>query len=410
MVRDFNVNEYLAWAIHQKTPYSGIGTVKLRGILDVARLKFALNKAYLEEPISKLWVDRKEPVYGLLKEHPEMPIEFIDKIDRDNFIDVINFQLALPFTEDKNFLIRSIIAQSNTEFYLIVIVNHIVCDGISISAFLKKVLELYHEGTRIMSDSTPIHKLPNHLNLYPRHNYSNFTNKLKINNNTSVAFTVFQENFIIKLIQVTKKYKVTVQSFFAAVILKILIKFPPLQHSEGTKVIFPINLRVQEPENKSLSYSAVYYGLVLNNINSKSVWELAVSIDQMSKEEVASEAYIAKYQKLNTELSQGVLDDNLSIFKEDIPSIFVSNLGKLDIRKHYSDFTVESVHFFTSLYEGNADKVNKKKQGSMGFIFSTLGSDTFVDMMYTTPVISGKEARSILHSFKKYMFELCSQN
>jgi NRPS condensation-like uncharacterized protein len=133
--RNLNELEYMNWTLGQ--PYNISMAITIRGSVDKARLRNALNKVQVRHPLlrAQVLVEEKSQPYFIWPDSIDtIPLEIITRESPEQKKGVVEREFITPFetgTECLNPLIRTKLLYSESESDLIVTMLHIICDGFS---------------------------------------------------------------------------------------------------------------------------------------------------------------------------------------------------------------------------------------------------------------------------------------
>ncbi|TFG15079.1 MAG: hypothetical protein EU531_08675 [Promethearchaeota archaeon] len=143
--RKLNEIEYLLLTFGQPNNISMCITIK--GELDLEKLRNALDLAQEKHPMLKAQIYfEDEEQFLIWGDINSIPLDVIPRKKKELYREIIEQEFITPFDMGinyKNPLIRVKVLQSETVFDLIITIQHVIADGISMAFLFRDILEFY---------------------------------------------------------------------------------------------------------------------------------------------------------------------------------------------------------------------------------------------------------------------------
>ncbi|MHA2295624.1 MAG: condensation domain-containing protein [Candidatus Hodarchaeales archaeon] len=156
-----------------RVPYATVTIVaRIKGDISEKMLKDAVSKVQQRHRNLRIRIeeDDNHVLWFTSEGVKEIPVEIVDRKSDDQWIEVYQEACKVPFEFDDRPAIRFVLVQSPTASELVILCNHTICDGMSLS-FLARDL-MVHLGNpdrevEVLPDPTPIDmdNLPEDLSL-----------------------------------------------------------------------------------------------------------------------------------------------------------------------------------------------------------------------------------------------------
>jgi hypothetical protein len=146
----------------QMHPYSAIHVVRLRGALDLNRLRATINTTLENRGLTQLDLNRRRFTYQYEPGPAECELRALacDGLPMRGMVQEIERQLNLPFDHERSFRpFRFVVVPAGDSFLLGLIYFHPVADAESVVFLLQDIVTTYFRGGAAA--------FPNSLNLYP---------------------------------------------------------------------------------------------------------------------------------------------------------------------------------------------------------------------------------------------------
>jgi len=142
--RKLNEIEYLNWALGQ--PYNISMSTTVRGTLQEAILRKALDKIQQKHPLlqAQLMLDEHQHPYLIWGKIDKIPLEIKLKSEEDEYKKIIEKEFVTPFETGLDCsipLIRVKLLLSKQKFDLIITMQHVIADGMSMVFLFKDIIE-----------------------------------------------------------------------------------------------------------------------------------------------------------------------------------------------------------------------------------------------------------------------------
>ena len=142
--RRLNEIEYINWTLGQ--PYNISMSTTVRGNLHEGMLRNALDKIQQKHPLlqAQLLVDTNEHPYLIWGKVGKIPMEIIPRTGEKQYETIIENEFITPFETGSNCplpLIRVKVLLSDTVFDLIITMQHVIADGMSMVFLFKDIID-----------------------------------------------------------------------------------------------------------------------------------------------------------------------------------------------------------------------------------------------------------------------------
>lgn len=199
--RKLNEIEYLNWLIGQ--PYNMSMAITIRGNLQQKIMRIALNKLQQKHPLlqAQLYVNENEEPYFFWGNIGEIPIEFIPRSSDELYKKIVEEEFITPFEVGKDCsipLIRVKILFSEDLFDLIITMQHVIADGMSMVFLFMDILSLIIEPQKKIEPLGVVKTIENILPI-------SFQKKIP-KNNRKFKITFWFIKRIIKIYRFKKKF------------------------------------------------------------------------------------------------------------------------------------------------------------------------------------------------------------
>jgi NRPS condensation-like uncharacterized protein len=340
-------------------------TIKIRGAFTEAALRNALARVQYKHPLLTVGVQEDSkgmPWFVTLSPLPEIPVRIIERASEEDWMRESERECAQRFDMQNGPLLRMVWLRSGVVSDLILVCHHCICDGASIVTLFREILTLidqpnlaigHYDTFNTVADLVPEFILADKKNqrrgkiiafflrlflfFVPAKKQirwgKDYTLRWKLDKDATAA-----------LIRRCKEERTTVH---AALCTAFLCGFRHVKGDKARNQVFcPVNLRRYIPEIKE----DMLFGFATST---------TLSLDKDPKLDFTTQA-----KKLNERLSDKLA--NLKVYEEIMLNEYYhpvvkklsqylstakgnndltfSNMGRLDIPKHYQSFEVETVH------------------------------------------------------------------
>ncbi|MFX0139532.1 MAG: condensation domain-containing protein [Candidatus Hodarchaeota archaeon] len=376
--RRLNEIEYINWTLGQ--PYNISMSTTVRGNLHEGILRSALDKIQQKHPLlqAQLLIDANEKPYLIWGKVGKIPMEIIPRTGEEQYEKIIENEFITPFETGNNCplpLIRVKVLLSDTVFDLIITMQHIIADGMSMVFLFKDIIDFMtkpgkkvksQEVVKIIEDVLPpyyrktIPKTPKKFNRaiwFMKRIVKIYRLKDRLKKGSPTQKTLIFKDFKTKkfktlawilnedqsqtLIRKCKENNVTIHSALCTLFLS---DFPVINN--------PVNLRKRLAYNVGQSVGCFAGGLVIKKKYKKrqDFWENARNYHKKLTKGLKDENLFKIFKMISRAVPLISLQESASIYLELVSKsqpFGVTNLGSLDrfnILLRSNEFTVEHIY------------------------------------------------------------------
>ena len=376
--RRLNELEYLNWTLGQ--PYNISMSITVRGKLHEGMLRNALDKIQQKHPLlqAQLLVDTNKHPYLIWGKVGKIPMEIIPRTGEEQYEKIIENEFITPFETGNNCslpLIRVKILLSDAKFDLIITMQHVIADGMSMVFLFKDIIDFMtkpekkvkpQEVVKIIEDVLPpyyqktIPKTPKKFNRaiwFMKRIVKIYRFKERLKKDSPTQKSLIFEDFKNKefktlawiltedqsqaLIRKCKENNVTIQSALCTLFLS---DFPIINN--------PVNLRKRLAYNVGQSVGCFAGGLVIKKKYNKrqDFWKNARKYRKRLTKGLRDKNLFKIFKMISRAVPLKSLQESGSIYLELVSKsqpFGVTNLGSLDkfnILLRSNKFTVEHIY------------------------------------------------------------------
>jgi hypothetical protein len=357
--RKLNEIEYLNWLVGQ--PYNISMAVTISGKLQKEQIRNALNKLQEKHPLlqAQLYVDEDEVPYFIWNNIGKIPVDFITRTSEELYKKIVEEEFTTSFEIGEECtlpLIRVKILSSENLSDLIITMQHVIADGMSMVFLFMDILSFIIEPKRRVKPLDVVKTLENVLpknyqKKIPKtqrkfkRNYwflrriikiYRFKNKFVKKRQKNLIFNNFKNKHLITrawsltkdqsegIIKKSKEHKITVHSTICTMFLS---DFPIINN--------PVNLRNRLAYDVGRSIGCYAGGLVINKKynNKKSFWQNAQDYHKKLKKGLRDKSVFSIFKLFSRSVKRKSFEKFTPIFLELASRnqpFGVTNLGSLD--------------------------------------------------------------------------------
>ncbi|MFW9879705.1 MAG: condensation domain-containing protein [Candidatus Thorarchaeota archaeon] len=359
--RKLNEIEYLNWLVGQ--PYNMSMAITIRGNLLQKIMRIALNKIQEKHPLlqAQIYVDENEVPYFFWGNISEIPLEFIPRTSDELYKKIVEEEFLTPFEMGKDYslpLIRVKILFSEDLFDLIITMQHVIADGMSMVFLFMDILSLIIEPQKKIEPLSVVRTIENILPIsfqkkIPKNNRKfkltfwfikriikvyQFKNKFsrKKDKQKNLIFTDFENKHLItnawtltkgqsdELIKKAKENNITVHS---AICTMFLSDFPIINN--------PVDLRKRLAYDVGRSIGCYAGGLVIKKKYNtrRSFWVNARNYHKKLKKGLRDKNTFSIFKKVSRSVKRAAFNEISPMFLElasKSKPFGITNLGSLD--------------------------------------------------------------------------------
>ncbi|GAA0548621.1 condensation domain-containing protein [Chitinophaga japonensis] len=392
-------------------------TVKIRGVVNEAALRNALAKVQAKHPLLTVGVkqdSRGTPWFVSPSPVPEVPLRIVERSSEEDWMRESEKECAQPFDMQQGPLLRMVWIRSGVVSDLVLVCHHCICDGASIVTLFREILLLLdqpglaigqYESFSSIADLVPDAILSDKklqrkgrviaalLRLFlffvPGKKQirwgKDYTLRWKLDKAATAA-----------LVRRCKEERTTVH---AALCTAFLWAFRQVKGAKAKNQVFcPVNLR-----------------RYITEIKDDMLFGFATSIT-LSLDKAPGLDFSAQTRKVNDRLSEKL--ENLKVYEELMLNEYYhpvvkklsqymstargnndltfSNMGRLDIPRHYHSFEVETIHNPVLIF---------KSANPNGIIASTFDDQLNFSFLSNDAYLAYEEAEAIKNKAMELLME-----
>ncbi|EKF86700.1 condensation domain-containing protein [Methanobacterium formicicum] len=125
------------------TPYSNVSLItRINGDISPEKLRLAINTACKMHPLlgAKIVFDEDNNAWFSSDNVPQPPFKIIQRVSNIQWFDKFQHEITIPFDLEKGPMIRFMLIHSEKVSELVIICNHCICDGMSLTYLVRDVL------------------------------------------------------------------------------------------------------------------------------------------------------------------------------------------------------------------------------------------------------------------------------
>lgn len=343
------------------TPLNCVFTAKILGEFEEPNLRIALDKIQRKHPLLRMNIEQinKTPHFVLNENIDKIPIREVDFHSDQDWLRESKTEWYKLFNQHHKPLARLVWIKGHQESNLILVLPHCICDGSTIVNLMQELLtlidnpshELYpYPSFSSVNELLPDHYVPDHY--LKRKTFAALgrlfflfkqTSEKRLNqNNYAINWKLDKEETIFFI----KKCKAENTSVHAAICAIFIAVFKVLKNDKAHgKVICPVDIRRFIPEIKADTMFAFAPIAELKvRKNDGDVWEnarmLKADLDKkVSEMNVSHLLHVSEsFHPLANKMIGFLRSTNGS------HDITLSNMGLLNIKQDYKNFSVETIY------------------------------------------------------------------
>lgn len=344
------------------TPVNCVMTARLRGNIVAENIEPALEQIQRKHPHLRARVIEEDgQPYFLFSECPaKIPLRVVERHSDEDWRSITGVEWKTPFNMVHGPLVRVVWIKSDGVSELMLIGHHCVCDGASLIAIFREILELIDRPDLKLTPYRPLQSLQD---LIPQE----VTSDLKLRAMIALKAGLFRafaltvkpvktnpagDHYLIywradkkQSLALTQRCKLEGTTPYAALCVAFLLAFRQVNGARfKNKVMCPVNIRrfIPSIEPDMMFNYAPTVPLSLSGDSQEEFWSLARKLKQsMSKKVERLNAYEHLMAAEHLHSSTFKLISLLRKSKGSYDFAF-SNVGRIDIAENYKSFKVES--------------------------------------------------------------------
>jgi NRPS condensation-like uncharacterized protein len=345
-----------------RTPVNCVITAKLLGTIAADNLEAALEKIQAKHPLLRASVteEYRQPYFVFSSNPSKIPVRLVERHSDDDWRNVTALEWKTPFNMADGPLIRIVWIKSAVVSELMLVGHHCICDGASLIAIFREILQLIDQPDVQLSPYPPVQSLQD---LVPQKVWSNWKMGALVKGKAALfrlfALTVKTvkktppgEHYLIywradakESAALTRRCKTEGTTPYAAMCVAFLLAFRGANGSNfKNKMMCPVNIRrfIKNIEVDMMFNYAPTIPLALSTNPQEEFWSMARRLKQSMSEKIDQlNAYehLMAAEQLHTSIPKLI-----SLLRQSKGSydFAFSNVGRLDIPENYKAFQVES--------------------------------------------------------------------
>jgi NRPS condensation-like uncharacterized protein len=344
-----------------QTPVNCLMTARIHGDIAAARLESALEKVQGKHPLLRACVVEEggEPYFKFSERTPKIPVRIIERCSDEDWRDITALEWKTPFNMKIGPMIRLVWIKSAHVSELILVGHHCICDGGSLVAIFREILQLIdHPDTQL----TPYPPFQSLQDLVPREVSSNlkmaflvkskallFRLFLSTVKNVKIApagepYLIYWRADVKESAELARRCKAENTTPYAALCVAFLLGFRQVCCAKfKNKMMCPVNIRrfIRNIGADMMFNYAPAIPLALSRDPQEEFWGLARKLKQSIAEKI--DRLNAYEHLLAGEQLHPSLQKLISLLRQSKGSydFAFSNVGRIDIPENYGTFQLE---------------------------------------------------------------------
>jgi NRPS condensation-like uncharacterized protein len=392
-------------------------TVKMRGTITMKNLRLALAKVQARHPALTAGVvedDQGRPWFVSPAQPPEIPLRIAERLSDEHWLQESEIECSIPFDMRNGPLLRIVWLHSPAVSDLMLVCHHCICDGASIVTLCREILSVLDHPETVL---TPYNSFNSIQDLVPQ----------QVLQDKGIRFKARLVSFLLRMIlrftasrreipwgrsytvrwrvskeatsALTQRCKEEAVTMHATLCVAFLSAFRYIKGNKaGNKVFCPVNIRryISAIQEDMLLGFATSTTLSMDANPELSFFE---KVKKLNADLAKKLAGMNVYAKLTTCEYQHALAKKLEQYfsnargKHDLT---FSNMGCLDIPKHFDSFEVEAVHNPILIF---------KSANPNGILASTFDGQLSFSLFSNDSYLDHEEAAAIRDSAMELLFE-----
>ena len=352
-----------------KTPFNIVFVVKIAGTISYGNLRNALNKVQAKHPLLRSGIksdDSKIPYFFLNEKVPDIPIRIMERKSDNDWIIASKAAWANVFDTKNGPLMSTSWVRSHDTSELLISLHHCMCDGGALLLIVREVLALLddpekeigqHDAYTTITDIVPASILKSPKNLLRAMIISGV---VRLALTAAAAFTKpkvlpdREQDYLINwkfnraesaaLFKACSAQSVSVNTFLCVAFLDA---FKEIRGAAAhNKITCPVDIRkfVENIDKDTIFSFGLVLALSADKDPATSFWKRARLLQETVTKKMAAMnpyGFLMTLEKMHPAVH--VMRKVLTYGKVENDLMF-SNLGRLDIRKHFKSFEIEAVY------------------------------------------------------------------
>lgn len=345
-----------------RTPVNCIMTARIRGHFAAENLQSALEKVQAKHPLLRASVveEERQPYFAFSANARKIPVRVIERRSDEDWRDVTALEWKTPFDMNTGPMVRVVWIKSADVSELMLVGHHCICDGASLVAVFREILQLINQPDMQLTPYPPFLSLAD---LVPQQISSNLKRALLVKGKV-VLFRLFA--LTIKTVEkapagqpyliywradakasaeLASRCKAEGATPYAALCVAFLLAFRQVSGAKfKNKMMCPVDIRrfIKTIAADMMFNYAPAIPLALSRDPRDDFWRLARKIKQSMSEKIDrlnAYDYLLAGEQLHSSIQKFI-----SLLRQTKASydFTFSNVGRLDIPENYRTFQLES--------------------------------------------------------------------
>jgi NRPS condensation-like uncharacterized protein len=345
-----------------RTPVNCVITARIHGEIAAESLQGALEKVQGKHPLLRASVveEGRWPCFAFSANPQKIPVRVVERRSDEDWRDITALEWKTPFNMNSGPMIRVVWIKSKDVSELMLVGHHCICDGASLVAIFREILQLIDQPDMPLTAYPPFRSLED---LVPQEVFSDLKMALLVKSK-AVLFRLFAltvktvkttpagEHYLIywkadakESAELARRCKAEGTTPFAALCVAFLLAF---RHVKGAKfknkLMCPVDIRrfIKKIGADMMFNYAPTIPLALSRDPQDEFWGFARKLKRSISEKIEhlnAYEHLMAAEQLHTSIPKLV-----SLLRKSKGSydFAFSNVGRLDIPENYRTFQVES--------------------------------------------------------------------
>ena len=144
-----------------RTPVNCLITARIHGDIAAENLRSALEKVQKKHPLLRANVIEEggHPYFAFNANPEKIPLRVIERHTDDDWRDITTLEWKTPFDMDRGPMIRTVWIKSDDVSELMLVGHHCICDGASLIAIFREILQLVDQPDTQLTPYSPFQSL-----------------------------------------------------------------------------------------------------------------------------------------------------------------------------------------------------------------------------------------------------------
>jgi NRPS condensation-like uncharacterized protein len=408
-----------------RTPVNCLMTARIRGNIAGENLTLALEKVQAKHSLLRARVveEARQPYFAFSTNPQKIPVRVVERRGDDDWRDITSVEWKTPFDMSSGPMIRIVWIKSKDVSELMLVGHHCICDGASLVAIFREVLQLVDQPDMQLTSYKPFESLRDFI---PPEVASDLKLALLVKGKAALfrlfALTVRTvktapagEHYLIywkadtkESAELARRCKTEGTTPYAALCVAFLLAFRQVNRKKfKNKIMCPVNIRrfIGNIGADMMFNYAPTIPLALSSDPQQEFWDLARKLKQSMSEKISR---LNAYEHLMAaEQLHSSIPKLISLLRKSKGSYdcAFSNVGRLDIPENYRSFEVESflgvtvavpwknaTTLITTNFRGRTDVAFVSNDGFLPYAEASAIKEKAVNLLMEAAALSGPMA------------------